>query len=192
MLGVTLRVSFVHYCCNDIFGPRSHARQICLIFYSSSCECAEYLQHVPHSNRPSRSARQRCRRCFFVAVVDVCCAGCTCRYPCSSFALAYLVARADPLPVDTLMGKLREVAGEEVAGCIERIDFESLPQPPGGDQASNIGTKVEVFGNAYANLAKLVEQEEETIAVETRVVQDPRAGAGSGASHGPSRLASQT
>lgn len=90
-----------------------------------------------------------------------------------------VVARADVLPVDTLMGKLREVAGEEVAGCIERVDLESLHQPPGGDHASSIGKNVEVFGTAYANLAKLVEQEEETIAVERRVVQDQGAGSSS-------------
>lgn len=82
------------------------------------------------------------------------------------------MTRADVLPVDEMMGKLREVAGEEAAGCVKNLDSESW-KVDGGDLASSVGDKTEVFGAAYAELVKLVVQEEEKIAGNTRVIQTP-------------------
>lgn len=92
-----------------------------------------------------------------------------------------VVTRADVLPIDDVMGKLREVAGQEAAGCIESLDSESW-KVDGGDLASSVGAKTEVFGTAYAELVRFVLQEEEKIASDERVIQDPAAGAMSGAS----------
>ncbi|CAM9117018.1 unnamed protein product [Ectocarpus sp. 4 AP-2014] len=92
-----------------------------------------------------------------------------------------VVTRADVLPVNDMMGKLREVAGEEAVGCIESLDLESW-KINGGDLASNVGEKTGVFGTAYADLVKFVLQEEEKIASDTRLIQDPVADAMSGVS----------
>lgn len=37
----------------------------------------------------------------------------------------FVVSRADVLPVDDMMGKLREVAGEEATGIIGEVDLKA-------------------------------------------------------------------
>lgn len=63
-----------------------------------------------------------------------------------------------------MLGKLREVAGEEAAAYIEAIDLKSVDARNAGISAK-ADKQVAVFGQAYADLVAFVTKEEETIAV---------------------------
>ena len=78
-----------------------------------------------------------------------------------------VVARADILPVDDMIGKLREVAGEEAARYIEAIDLQTFQARDGGLSSRAIKQK-EVFGRAYADLVTFAEEQEKNIVVATR------------------------
>lgn len=80
-----------------------------------------------------------------------------------------VVARADILPVDDVLGKLREVAGEEAAACIEAIDLKSL-DARNGELSSKAGKQVEIFGQAYAEFKEFVNEKEKKIADSTSQV----------------------
>lgn len=72
-----------------------------------------------------------------------------------------VVVRADILPVDSLLEKLRELAGEEISAQIEGIDLSDLGDFGVGDGIANaIDDRVKVFGKAYATLQDFVEAEE--------------------------------
>lgn len=108
---------------------------------------------VPHSS----SCRRCDRYCLVLTVANLRRTGMNLHV--SLFLLRVrisVVDRANTLLVDTSMGKLREVVELEAAGCIEKVDLESLQQAPGGDDISSTGAKVEVFDTAYANSAKLL------------------------------------
>eukprot|EP00752_Nemacystus_decipiens_P001293 g1285.t2 len=90
-----------------------------------------------------------------------------------------IVARADILPVDDVIGKLREVAGEEAAAYIQTLDLETL-HDAGQSLADRIQEKVEIFSTAYAELVKFVNKEEEKIILNKRPV-DPPVAVGPGA-----------
>lgn len=75
-----------------------------------------------------------------------------------------VVARADILPVDGMLGELREVAGEEAAAWIEVIDLKSVDARNAGLSAK-VDKQVEVYGQAYADLVEFISKEEEKIAV---------------------------
>lgn len=78
-----------------------------------------------------------------------------------------VVARAEILPVDNLMGKLREVAGEETAAYIEAIDVKSFEARNGG-LSSKVVKQKEVFDGAYTDLATFVLEQEKNIVVTSR------------------------
>lgn len=88
-----------------------------------------------------------------------------------------VVARADVLPVDDVLGKLREVAGEEVAATINALD---LPIEADDDIAASVGRKVEVFQQAYDSLVEFVEEEEKKFMQTTRTIGGAAVGALSG------------
>lgn len=83
-----------------------------------------------------------------------------------------VIARADVLPVDSMMGKLREVAGEEAASYIEALDVNRL-QEGGHSLTESVEEKVELFSEAYAELVKFVEEEEKKIIISKRNVDPP-------------------
>ncbi|CAB1103818.1 unnamed protein product [Ectocarpus sp. CCAP 1310/34] len=64
-----------------------------------------------------------------------------------------VVSRADILPVDDVMGKLREVAGEEAATMIGEIDVRGHCSLSGQDLVQEVDRKAEVFGSAFNKLA---------------------------------------
>lgn len=80
-----------------------------------------------------------------------------------------VVARADILPVDGMLGKLREVAGEEAAAWIEAVDLTSVDARNAGLSAE-AEKQVQVFGQAYDNLVAFVTKEEENIAASSAPV----------------------
>lgn len=80
-----------------------------------------------------------------------------------------VVARADILPVDDVLGKLREVAGEEGAAYIEAIDLNSLDARNRG-LSLKAEQQVEVFGQAYRDFVAFVSEEEEKIVATAREV----------------------
>ena len=77
------------------------------------------------------------------------------------------MARADILQVDDMIGKLREVAGEEAARYIEAIDLQTFDARDGA-LSSKIVKQKEVFGQAYTDLATFVEEQEKSIVVTAR------------------------
>lgn len=102
-----------------------------------------------------------------------------------------VVARADILPADDMITKLREVAGEEAAARIEAIDLDSFAAR-GRGISRRVGKQTEVFGQAYADFAKFVAEEESNIVVTIRdidagcaSVSGKNAGGGSTASAAP-------
>lgn len=74
-----------------------------------------------------------------------------------------IFARADILPVDGVLGTLRDLAEEEAAAFIEAIDLNRVDARSGGLSAK-AQEQVEVFGQAYADLVAFVAKEEEKIA----------------------------
>lgn len=70
-----------------------------------------------------------------------------------------VIARADILPVDGMLGELREVAGEEAAAWIEAIDLKSVDACNAGLSAK-ADKQVKVFGQAYADLVEFISKEE--------------------------------
>lgn len=89
-----------------------------------------------------------------------------------------VIARADVLPVDDMMGKLREVAGEEAAAYIEAFDAKSF-QGGGQSLTEHVQENVELFSEAYAELVKFVEEEEKKIIISKRKVDPVGAGTAS-------------
>ncbi|CAM9310751.1 unnamed protein product [Laminaria digitata] len=73
------------------------------------------------------------------------------------------VTRADILPLDGVMKILEEVAGEEAAGILGETDLQDLLHPSGQGLVGTVNVQKEVFGTAYAELAKLVQQKENKI-----------------------------
>ncbi|CAM9778558.1 unnamed protein product, partial [Pylaiella littoralis] len=71
-----------------------------------------------------------------------------------------VVTRADILPVDGVMETLEEVAGEEAAGILGEIDLGGR-RPSGQDLVDKVNGQEQVFGTAYAELAKWVQQKED-------------------------------
>ena len=78
-----------------------------------------------------------------------------------------VVARADILPVDDVIGALREVAGEEATAYIEAIDLGSFEARHGGLSSKAVKQK-EVFDEAYSELVTFVQEQESGIAVTSR------------------------
>ncbi|CAN0201907.1 unnamed protein product [Scytosiphon promiscuus] len=78
-----------------------------------------------------------------------------------------VVARADIVPVDAVIDELRGIVGENAAAYIEAIDLNSVQARNGGISAKAEEQK-EVFGQAYADLAKFVAEQEECIVGNTR------------------------
>lgn len=94
------------------------------------------------------------------------------------------VTRADILPVDEMIDKLREVAGEEAAAYIEAIDLKSFDARNGG-LSSRAAKQKEVFDQAYAELALFVEEQERSIVAKARELGvDEAATAGGGLASG--------
>lgn len=89
-----------------------------------------------------------------------------------------VAARADILPVDDVMGKLREVAGEEAAAYIDALDLGSLQE--GQSLADIVQENVAVFSKAYAELVKFVEKQEDKMVVEKGRVGPVTPGTASG------------
>jgi len=77
-----------------------------------------------------------------------------------------VVTRADFIPTDDILGKLREVVGEEVAGYIEAFDLKS--SDAGDGELSATAKQKELFGKAYADLISFVEKQEKRIGVTSR------------------------
>jgi len=96
------------------------------------------------------------------------------------------VTRADILPVDEMIDKLREVAGEEAAAYIEAIDLKSFDARNGG-LSSRAAKQKEVFDQAYADLVKFVKEQENGIvkARELGVGEDATSGGGGASGNAP-------
>ena len=75
-----------------------------------------------------------------------------------------VITRADILPVDGMLGELRELAGEEAAAWIEATDLKSVDARNAGLSAK-ANKQVKGFGQAYADLVEFISKEEEKIAV---------------------------
>ena len=86
------------------------------------------------------------------------------------------VARADVLPVDDVVGKLREVAGEETAELIDNLDLRGY-RPSGQDLVDKVKDQAEVFDKAYSELTKWVDAKEDEISAATGEIREVEGGA---------------
>lgn len=94
-----------------------------------------------------------------------------------------VITRADILPVDGVMKTLEEVAGEEAAGILGEIDLQGQ-RPSGQDLVDKVNGQEQVFGTAYAELAKWVQQKEDEIGDGGDDAQTAGNAVGGGAVHG--------
>lgn len=78
---------------------------------------------------------------------------------------------------------LKEVAGEEAAGILGEIDLQGQ-RPSGQDLVDKVNDQKQVFGTAYAELAKWVQQKENEIGGGGGDAQTPGNAVGGGAVDG--------
>ncbi len=85
-----------------------------------------------------------------------------------------VVSRADVLPVEDVMEKLREVAGEQAATMIGEIDHRGHCSLSGLGLVNEVDRKAEVFGSAYKKLAEWVQGKENEISAATSETREPK------------------